>query len=122
MQRLFRLVTGIFLSLTLLLMPASQANAASRETKYIKGESRQVGKGEVFTWIRVDKKTGIPTQLGISVTTKAMQGLPEDDGQAQGACIRKWAPFDDGDLGNEKMRNVACRGVQLWPWARCEGG
>ena len=83
MQRLFRLVTGIFLSLILLLLPASQTEAALGATRYIKGESRLVGKGEVFTWIRVDKKTGIPRQLGISVTPKAMQGLPADDGLAQ---------------------------------------
>lgn len=88
MQRLLRLMTGIFLSLTLLLLPASQAEAALDATRYIKGESRLVGKGEVFTWIRVDKKTGIPRQLGISVTPKAMQGLPADDGLAQPGSLK----------------------------------
>jgi hypothetical protein len=88
MQRLLRLMTGIFLSLTLLLLPASHAEAALDATRYIKGESRLVGKGEVFTWIRVDKKTGIPRQLGISVTPKAMQGLPADDGLAQPGSLK----------------------------------
>jgi hypothetical protein len=54
----------------------------------IKGDTKTVGDGKVWTWVKVTEPSGIPTSLGITISAAALQGLPKDDEQAQAGSLK----------------------------------
>lgn len=51
-------------------------------TKTLLGDRKPMGKGNVWTWLKVDKKTGIPVSLGVTLSAAGLEGLPEDNQSA----------------------------------------
>jgi hypothetical protein len=58
------------------------------QLRTIKGESKKVGDGLVWTWVKVQDSSGIPESLGITITPGALQGLPADHEQAQAGSMK----------------------------------
>src|SRR5204863_1531920 len=52
-------------------------------TQTIAGDQKNIGKGTVRTWLKVDAKTREPRSLGITLSETALTGLPGDNDDAQ---------------------------------------
>src|SRR5215475_12992008 len=78
------LVLSLCLFLTLRRSQVAQTDA----TKTIVGEQKNIGKGTVHTWLKVDAKTQEPRSLGVTLTESALTGLPGDNDAAQAGSQR----------------------------------
>jgi hypothetical protein len=70
--------------LGLQLMPAAQGDS----TQTINGEQKNIGRGTVRTWLKVDARTREPRSLGVTLTESALMGLPGDNDNAQAGSQR----------------------------------
>jgi hypothetical protein len=75
-------VSLVLIFICLFLSPA-MAWAANDTEKQIKGDTMSVGNGKVWTWVKLDEPSGVPTSLGITISREALNGLPSDDEAAQ---------------------------------------
>jgi hypothetical protein len=69
-----------------LYIPDALADATS--TKTILGDRKDIGKGSLWTWLKVDAETKVPVSLGVSITDAGLDGLPGDDQPAQKDSLR----------------------------------
>jgi len=72
-------------ALSLSLFVALQQNqvAQTDATQIIAGEQKNIGKGTVRTWLKVDAKTREPRSLGVTLSESGLTGLPGDNDAAQ---------------------------------------
>ncbi|WP_292390556.1 DUF5602 domain-containing protein [Methanosarcina sp. UBA5] len=49
------------------------------QTETFKGESKTLGNGTVYSWVKLDTK-GNPSSIGVTFTESALKGLPETEG------------------------------------------
>ena len=58
-------------------------SAQQNATQTIVGEQKTLGNGTIRTWLKVDANTREPRSLGVTLTERALSGLPGDAGPAQ---------------------------------------
>lgn len=83
-----RSIRSLLLATALLIAAASPAWSQSPRLRLIKGESKKVGNGLVWTWVKIQEPSGIPDSIGITITPGALQGLPEDHQAAQPGSMK----------------------------------
>jgi len=72
----------------LLLLTPTVAWSQQPGLRLIKGDEKKVGKGLVWTWVKVQDRSGIPERIGITMTPGSLQGLPADHGVAQADSLK----------------------------------
>jgi hypothetical protein len=86
-------LVAVFFIFVLALQLRQSAQTESTDT--IVGEQKPMGQGTVRTWLKVDTKTREPRSLGVTLTERALSGLPaEADAAQQGSS--KWKLMDGG--------------------------
>jgi uncharacterized protein len=79
---------AIFLVFVLALQLRQSAQTQAADT--IVGEQKNIGNGNVRTWVKVDPKTREPLSLGVTLTERGLSGLPaENDAAQQGSAKLK---------------------------------
>jgi Domain of unknown function (DUF5602) len=63
--------------------PQVRQSAQTEATDTIAGAQKTIGNGTVRTWLKVDAKTREPRSLGVSLTERALTGLPAEADPAQ---------------------------------------
>jgi hypothetical protein len=56
--------------------------------KTIVGEQKNLGKGSIRTWLKVDTKNGEPRSIGVTLTASALSGLPADSDVPQEGSLK----------------------------------
>ena len=80
---------GVLLLLFVILqLPPSAQSTQSGATDTIAGERKNIGKGTVRTWLKVDPRTREPRSLGISLAEQGLSGLPAEPDPAQQGSVK----------------------------------
>lgn len=88
MKRIVLAVASLLLAFVSFLIPAAPVIASPAVDQLIKGDVKTVGDGKVWTWVKVNQKTGIPSSLGITMTPGSLRGLPADNESAQNDSLK----------------------------------
>ncbi len=82
MEKMRGSIRFVAVFLCLFITPLS-LSAQMDSTQTIAGEQKNIGKGTVRTWLKVDAKTKEPRSIGVTLTESGLTGLPGDNDAAQ---------------------------------------
>ncbi|QNJ29821.1 DUF5602 domain-containing protein [Synechococcus sp. A15-24] len=88
LRKLSNQISAFVLSLVLFCFSFPPNVHAATSTRVVQGDKMNMGKGEVWTWTEVEKGTGTPRRLGITLTKSALDGLPADDEKPEKGTLK----------------------------------
>ena len=87
LRQLFKQISVFVLSLAVFCFSVP-LNVQAATTTVVQGDKMNMGKGEVWTWAEVEKGTGTPNRIGITLTKAALDGLPADNEKPEEGTLK----------------------------------